>query len=54
VVHLNAFSYPDFEGVDKEKIRSYVNYNTVRHAFEAGEFTVQWPGDGWRVKRNGR
>jgi hypothetical protein len=37
--------------VDKSKFESYVKYNTVRHAFEAGEFGMQFPGKGWVVRR---
>jgi hypothetical protein len=51
VVYSEQFQYTEFEGVDKGKFESYVKYNTVRHAFEAGEFGMQCPGKGWDVKR---
>jgi hypothetical protein len=51
VVNSEQFQYTEFGGVEKSKFESYVKYNTVRHAFEAGEFGMQCPGKGWVVKR---
>jgi hypothetical protein len=40
--------YEHFEGVEEKKFRAYVNFNTARHAFEAGRFDMDVPGKGWR------
>lgn len=47
---LLRFEYTVFEGVEKGAYDGYVNYNTARHAFEAGFFTIKYPGYGWKEK----
>jgi hypothetical protein len=48
VARWKQFAYTKFEGVEQKKFRSYVNYNTVRHAFEAGRFDMDTPGEDWQ------
>ncbi|KAF1941046.1 hypothetical protein EJ02DRAFT_423389 [Clathrospora elynae] len=50
ICHLNSFNYTEFEGVEPYKFGSYVNFNTARHAYEAGRFEMHWPGKGWSRK----
>ncbi|KAI4951885.1 hypothetical protein J4E91_003346 [Alternaria rosae] len=44
VAHWKGFRYTEFKGVEKDKFRRYVNFNTARHAFEDGRFEMQVPG----------
>lgn len=48
VARWSRFVYEQFEGVEEKKFRAYVNFNTARHAFEAGRFDMNIPGKGWR------
>jgi hypothetical protein len=52
--HPEQFTYTDFSGMKADKFRGFVNHNTVRHAYEAGAFTMQCPGKGWVVKGIGK
>ncbi|KAG9193253.1 hypothetical protein G6011_03288 [Alternaria panax] len=51
VARWSRFAYKEFEGVEGMKFRSYVNSNTVRHAFEAGRFDLDVPGKGWQCRQ---
>ncbi|KAI1531642.1 hypothetical protein PtrCC142_007617 [Pyrenophora tritici-repentis] len=45
------FAYTDFPGVEKAKYMGFVDFNTARHAFEAGFFlTKERPPKGWVCK----
>ncbi|KAH6882400.1 hypothetical protein BKA58DRAFT_464364 [Alternaria rosae] len=58
LVHVNGvarwkgFAYTEFEGVSADKFQRYVNYNTVRHAFEDGRFEMHVPGEDWRCRKS--
>ena len=40
---VRKFLYTDFCGVEPEKYKGYVDFNTARHAFEAGFFQTEEP-----------
>ncbi|KAI4685682.1 hypothetical protein J4E81_008834 [Alternaria sp. BMP 2799] len=51
VARWKGFAYTEFKGVEKDKFRRYVNFNTVRHAFEDGRFEMDVPGEDWRCRK---
>jgi hypothetical protein len=51
VAQWKEFTYTEFAAVEQERFRRYVNYNTVRHAFENGRFEMQVPGDDWQCRK---
>jgi hypothetical protein len=52
VAQWREFTYTEFAGVEQERFRRYVNFNTVRHAFENGRFDMQVPGDDWQCRKS--
>ncbi|CAA9963051.1 hypothetical protein PTMSG1_06419 [Pyrenophora teres f. maculata] len=48
---VKNFTYTDFPNVEKGKYKGYVEFNTARHAFEAGFYqTKDQPPKGWMHK----
>ncbi|KAI4687096.1 uncharacterized protein J4E84_005467 [Alternaria hordeiaustralica] len=52
VARWKDFTYTRFEGVEQERFRRYVKFNTVRHAYEDGHFDMQVPGEDWRCRKS--
>ena len=50
VARWKGFTYTRFEGVEQERFRRYVKFNTVRHAYEDGRFDMKAPGEDWRCR----
>ena len=51
VARWKGFRYTEFKGIEKDKFRRYVNFNTARHAFEDGRFEMHVPGEDWRCPK---